>query len=177
MNSSLISIPISMCRQVNQTSLHKPTYTPTQTPKSPTTENQTTIRLLPRMARVAALAAIFPTLPAVAPPLTLAVQLAPQTYPLGQHPPPALEAQLDHPDAQLPLPAAPAPPPSAPAVVVATLVVSAADVRLALPLSTETVTPEATRTVTPLLFTANDDGPVGQDVTPQSRPTRQQPPL
>lgn len=173
-----------------QTGEPNPLYTNPPTPqpkhqKSPTTENQTTIRTLPRIARVAALAAIFPTLPAVAPPLMLAVQLAPQTYPLGQHPPPALDAQLYHPDAQLPLPA-PVPPPAAPAVVVATAVViggAGPDVELgfplalALPLSTETVTPDATRTVTPLLFTTNDDGPVGQDVTPQSRPTRQQPPL
>ncbi|QKX56110.1 uncharacterized protein TRUGW13939_03210 [Talaromyces rugulosus] len=87
----------------------------------------------------------FPTVP-VAVPDAVAVQLAPQANPLGQHPPPAEAAQLNHPVAQEP----------AEAVVAA------------LPVGTATVTPPESMTVV--------EDVVGQDVVSQSRPVRQHPP-
>lgn len=51
-------------------------------------------------ALAASLGAPLPTSPC---PLTVAVQLAPHSYPDGQHPPPTLAGQLDHPLAHLPV--------------------------------------------------------------------------
>lgn len=51
----------------------------------------------------AALGATFCTALADAVPVAVYVQLLPQPYPLGQHPPPKLAAQLDQPAAQEPL--------------------------------------------------------------------------
>ena len=85
----------------------------------------------------------------VAPPCTttpVAVQLVPQAYPLGQHPPPSPVGQENHPCAHPPVPVA------APSVTL------------------------GTATVTPSLFTATVDEATGQDVRLQSRPTWQQPP-
>ncbi|CRG85188.1 hypothetical protein PISL3812_02306 [Talaromyces islandicus] len=79
-------------------------------------------------------------------PDAVAVQLAPQANPLGQHPPPAEAAQLNHPVAQEP-----------PEAVVA-----------ALPVGTATVTPSEAIIVV--------EDVVGQDVVSQSRPVRQHPP-
>ena len=45
---------------------------------------------------------IFPTM-LLFPPVAVAVQLTPQTYPSGQQPPPSELAQLDHPYAQVPV--------------------------------------------------------------------------
>jgi hypothetical protein len=75
------------------------------------------------------------------------VQLLPQTYPLGQHPPPADAAQLNQPVAQEPLSEA----------VVA-----------AVPVGTTIVTPSVVMIVV--------DDVAGQDVESQFRPTRQHPP-
>jgi len=85
----------------------------------------------------------------VFPPCTttsVAVQLVPQAYPLGQHPPPCPLAQLNHPSAQPLAPNAASP----------------------VPLG-------ITDTVTPSEFIANVEDCAGQDVRPQSRPMRQQP--
>ena len=85
----------------------------------------------------------------VAPPCTttpVAVQLVPQAYPLGQHPPPSSPlGHENHPCAH--------PPPVAAAAA-----------------------PLGTATVTPSLFTASVEEATGQDVRLQSRPTWQQPP-
>ena len=102
-----------------------------------------------------------PTLPAplsfatlavpVAPPCTttfVAVQLAPQAYPLGQHPPPCPLGHENQPSAH---PLAPSPT-AAPSV------------------------PLGTATVTPSLFTASVEDATGQEVRLQSRPTWQHPP-
>ncbi|TKA64672.1 hypothetical protein B0A49_05247 [Cryomyces minteri] len=70
----------------------------------------------PTTCVLAVLGAILPTF---CPP-AVAVQLAPQPYPDGQHPPPCAAAQLDQPLAQLPAPAAAA------AVVAGLLVVTVA---------------------------------------------------
>lgn len=86
----------------------------------------------------------------VAPPWTttpVAVQLVPQAYPLGQHPPPCPLRQENHPWAH---PLAPNPT-AAPSV------------------------PLGTATVTPSLFTARVEEATGHDVKSQSRPTWQQP--
>lgn len=87
----------------------------------------------------------LPTVP-VAVPEAVAVQLAPQANPLGQHPPPAEAAQLNHPVAQEPAEA-----------VVAAL-------------------PVGTATVTPSVFMIVVEDVVGHDVVSQSRPVRQHPP-
>lgn len=76
----------------------------------------------------------------------VAVQLVPQAYPLGQHPPPCPLAQLNHPNAHALAPKAASP----------------------VPLG-------MTDIVTPLEFIAKVEDCAGQDVRPQSRPTRQQP--
>ena len=86
----------------------------------------------------------------VAPPWTttpVAVQLVPQAYPLGQHPPPCPLAQENHPWAH----------PLAPNPIAAPSV------------------PLGTATVTPSLFTARVEEATGHDVKSQSRPTWQQP--
>ena len=85
----------------------------------------------------------------VLPPCTItpvAVQLVPHAYPLGQHPPPCPLAQLNHPKAHALAPNAASP----------------------VPLG-------ITDTVTPFEFIASVEDCAGQDVRPQSRPTRQQP--
>ena len=87
----------------------------------------------------------------VAPPCTttsVAVQLAPQAYPLGQHPPPCPLGHENQPSAH---PLAPNPT-AAPSV------------------------PLGTATVTPSLLTASVEEATGQEVRLQSRPTWQQPP-
>lgn len=76
----------------------------------------------------------------------VAEQLVPQAYPLGQHPPPSPFAQLNHPTAQPLAPNAASP----------------------VPLG-------MTDTVTPFELIARVDEAAGQEVKPQSRPTRQQP--
>ena len=86
----------------------------------------------------------------VAPPATttaVAVQLVPQAYPLGQQPPPCPLAQLNQPCAHPLAPNPTAAPPD----------------------------PLGTATVTPFEFKARVEDAVGQEVRPQSRPTRQQP--
>jgi len=94
-----------------------------------------------------ALGPTFATVP-VAP--AVAVQLAPQANPLGQHPPLGSAVQLYHPTAQDPV----APP-------------AAAAEALEEAVWATTVTPLLT---TPVLADA------GHEVEAQSRPTRQQPP-
>ena len=86
--------------------------------------------------------------PVTPPPIftPVAVPLSPQTYPLGQQPPPPASPQLNQPWAHPPSPNA------APVVLTGTL------------------------TITPLLFRATVEEAAGQDVLEQSRPTRQQPP-
>ena len=78
--------------------------------------------------------------------VAVAVQLCPQAYPLGQHPP---SAQLYHPCAQLPVLGA------------------------ELPETPESAGPNIT---TPLVLATVVAEEVGQEVRAQSRPTRQQPP-
>jgi hypothetical protein len=85
---------------------------------------------------------------AVAVPELDAVQLLPQTYPLGQHPPPAEAAQLNHPVAQEPL--------------LSVAVVAA------LPVGTAIVTPSVLMSVV--------EDVAGQEVVSQLRPVRQHPP-
>ena len=110
--------------------------------------------------------ACFPTVPA---PLTLAVQLSPQIYPLGQHPPPWPAAQLYHPVAQLPPCCA-----ALVAVVVRAVTVAAAPTLL-LESAFATEAPAGAAIVTPLLTTTvRDTG--GHDVVSQFLPTLQHPP-
>lgn len=79
--------------------------------------------------------------------VAVAVQLCPQAYPLGQHPPPSPSVHLYQPCAQLPVPSAePAPEPAGP------------------------------KMTTPFVFATVVEGGFGQEVRAQSRPTRQQPP-
>lgn len=85
---------------------------------------------------------------AVAVPELDAVQLLPQIYPLGQHPPPAEAAQLNHPVAHEPL--------------LSWAVVAA------LPVGRAIVTPSVLMIVV--------DEVAGQDVVSQLRPVRQHPP-
>jgi hypothetical protein len=80
----------------------------------------------------------------------VAVQLCPQAYPLGQHPPPSSSAQLYQPCAQLPLPNA----------------------DLTEPVSE----PAGPKMTTPFALATVFESGVGQEVRAQSRPTRQQPP-
>lgn len=96
-------------------------------------------------ALVAALGASLSTFPC---PETVAVQLAPQTKPDGQHPPPTLAPHVCQPVLQVPEGAAAALDAGVPAMIVRLLVVT-----------TPTVA----------------DG--GQEVVSQFRPTRQQPPM
>lgn len=132
---------------------HPPPTTATPTP-TPTFHNPTPP--LPLTAQLFFATFAVPVTPAAPVPATrtlLAVQLAPQTYPLGQHPfascplTPLCCAQLNQPNAH----------PSCP---------SSPGVSLTC----------ATPIVTPLLASAVDvDSAFGQDERAQSRPRRQQP--
>ena len=86
--------------------------------------------------------------PVTPPPILtpVAVQLSPQAYPPGQHPPPPSAPQVNQPCAHPPSPK------SGPVVAA------------------------GTPTLTPLLFSATLEETGGQDVSEQSLPVRQQPP-
>ena len=76
-------------------------------------------------------------------PVTVAVQVEPQAYPLGQQPPPSVPGQLNHPLAQPPVVMGPA----------------------VIPL------PVGATTVTPSVLTRAVEALVGHEVLAQSRPT------
>lgn len=105
---------------------------------------------------------IFCTVLCCAPDI-VAVHIVPHAYPLGQHPPPSLTAQLNHPFAQFP--------PGKIVVVPVTVAVAVVSV-----LGVAGVLPEPATMVTPLLTTTVCVAGMGQDVLWQSRPTRQHPP-
>jgi hypothetical protein len=98
---------------------------------------------------IAPFGASFPTTDACMPEtVAVAVQLLPHTKPVGQHPPPSLAAQLDHPVAHTP--------------VKMELAVRPLDA--------------VTMMVTPLLSISVARALVGHEVGAQSLPRRQQPP-
>jgi len=122
----------------------------------------------------------------VAPPVPAVVQLAPQIYPPGQQPPPALAAQLNHPSAQLPCFKLANDVVVAVAlavvvvlllvVLISSLLVTLGVISLILVSGLSVPVPVGTTTVTPSVFTKVVEAVLGQSVKPQLRPTLQQPP-
>ncbi|KAI9782006.1 MAG: hypothetical protein M1835_004133, partial [Candelina submexicana] len=125
----------------------------------------------------APLGATFPTFLAPVAPAGAAQVAVSHENPLGQHPPFALGAQLNQPLAQPPLPACALTPAAADVVVGALETICGAD-EAELPdgLGEAALAPDNATIVIPLLVKIAVVPSVGQEVMPQSRPTRQQPP-
>ncbi|KAI9802401.1 MAG: hypothetical protein M1825_002783 [Sarcosagium campestre] len=144
---------------------------------------------------IAALWAILPTAPVAPPPVARQLTLA-HANPLGQHPPLSLAGQGSHPEAHVPPPPADeldaAAPDAVPAAAVslvlvigATLVPSAAlssvgtaaaAAAAAVVVAAPAPSPVGATMTMPLAFLTVDSADAGQEVRPQSRPTRQHPP-